>query len=79
MYPVDFPDVDETDLTLASEQYVSSLGSRLGGNEWFTLSQTSKVSKYFFVTLLSPDGAGFYCLQMSIDKNIHKIHLLISS
>ncbi|XP_018559631.1 protein FAM169B [Lates calcarifer] len=43
MYPVDFPDVDETDLTLASEQYVSSLGSRLGGNEWFTLSQTSKV------------------------------------
>ncbi|XP_040893575.1 protein FAM169B isoform X2 [Toxotes jaculatrix] len=43
MYPVDLPDGDDTDLTLASEQYLSSLESRASDNEWFELSQTLKV------------------------------------
>ncbi|XP_039664845.1 protein FAM169B isoform X2 [Perca fluviatilis] len=44
MYPVDLPDVDDTGLTSASEQYLSSLESRTWNNEWFQLSQTSKVA-----------------------------------
>ncbi|XP_070764045.1 protein FAM169B [Enoplosus armatus] len=43
MYPVDLPAVDDTDLTSASEQYLSSLESRPLNNEWFQSSQTSKV------------------------------------
>ncbi|XP_029378116.1 arpin isoform X1 [Echeneis naucrates] len=44
MYPVDLPHVDDTDLTLASEQYFSSLESRPSGcNEWLELSETFKV------------------------------------
>nr|XP_019964349.1 PREDICTED: protein FAM169B-like isoform X2 [Paralichthys olivaceus] len=43
MFPVDFPDVTDTDLTSASERFLSSLESRPPDNEWFGLSQTSKV------------------------------------
>ncbi|XP_022620329.1 protein FAM169B-like [Seriola dumerili] len=44
MYPVDLPDVGDTDLTLASEKYLSSLESRPSdNNEWLELSQTLKV------------------------------------
>ncbi|XP_062245731.1 protein FAM169B isoform X2 [Platichthys flesus] len=43
MFPVDSPDVKDTDLTSASEQYLSSLQSRPSDNDWFELSQTSKV------------------------------------
>ncbi|XP_056137173.1 protein FAM169B [Lampris incognitus] len=45
MYPVDLlPDVDYTDQTCASEQYLSSLEARThGGNEWFQTSGHSKV------------------------------------
>ncbi|XP_039989450.1 protein FAM169B isoform X2 [Xiphias gladius] len=43
MYPVDFPDVDHTDLRSTSEQYLSSLESRPSDNEWFELSQSLKV------------------------------------
>uniref|UniRef100_A0A8C9X5Y0 Family with sequence similarity 169 member B n=1 Tax=Sander lucioperca TaxID=283035 RepID=A0A8C9X5Y0_SANLU len=44
MYPVDLPDVDDAGLTSASEQYLSYLESRPWNNEWFQLSQTSKVA-----------------------------------
>ncbi|XP_031733844.1 protein FAM169B isoform X3 [Anarrhichthys ocellatus] len=44
MYPVDLPAVVDTDLTSASEEYLSSLESRPDDNEWFQLSQTSKVA-----------------------------------
>ncbi|XP_045892273.1 protein FAM169B isoform X2 [Micropterus dolomieu] len=44
MYPVDLPAVDDTDLTSASEQYLSSLESRPLNNEWFQSSQLSKVA-----------------------------------
>ncbi|XP_074487729.1 protein FAM169B [Sebastes fasciatus] len=44
MYPVDLPAVDDTDLTSASELYLSSLESRPHNNEWFRLSQTSEVA-----------------------------------
>ncbi|XP_029290142.1 protein FAM169B [Cottoperca gobio] len=44
MYPVDLPAVDDTDLTSASEHYLSSLESRPPTNEWFPLSHTSKVA-----------------------------------
>lgn len=44
MYPVDLPAVDHTDLTSASEQYMSSLESSPCDNEWFQSSQTSKVA-----------------------------------
>ncbi|KAK2841819.1 hypothetical protein Q5P01_012019 [Channa striata] len=44
MYPVDLPAVDETNLTPAAEQYISSLMSRPHNNEWFDISQTSKVA-----------------------------------
>uniref|UniRef100_A0A665W139 Family with sequence similarity 169 member B n=1 Tax=Echeneis naucrates TaxID=173247 RepID=A0A665W139_ECHNA len=59
MYPVDLPHVDDTDLTLASEQYFSSLESRPSGcNEWLELSETFKVRLfslfiYFFFTFLN--------------------------
>ncbi|XP_059191493.1 protein FAM169B [Centropristis striata] len=43
MYPVDLPAVSDTDLTSASEQYLSLLESS-PHNEWFQLSQTSKVA-----------------------------------
>lgn len=43
MYPVDLPAVDDSDLTSASEQYLSSLESRARGNEVFQASQTSEV------------------------------------
>ncbi|XP_030280519.1 protein FAM169B isoform X2 [Sparus aurata] len=44
MYPVDLPAVDDSDLTSASEQYLSSLESRAHGNEVFQASQTSEVA-----------------------------------
>ncbi|XP_068579972.1 protein FAM169B isoform X2 [Cebidichthys violaceus] len=44
MYPVDLPAVVDTDLTSSSEEYLSSLESRSDDNEWFHLSQTSKVA-----------------------------------
>lgn len=46
MYPVDFPAVDVSDLTTASEQYLSSLEARSQNNEVIQTSQTSKVLKY---------------------------------
>ena len=47
MFPVDAPDVKDTDLTSASEQLLSSLESRPSGTDWFELSQTSKVRDDF--------------------------------
>ncbi|XP_054475803.1 protein FAM169B isoform X2 [Anoplopoma fimbria] len=44
MYPVDLPAVEDTDLTSASEEYLSFLESRPHDNEWFQSSQTSKVA-----------------------------------
>ncbi|XP_029009687.1 protein FAM169B isoform X2 [Betta splendens] len=44
MYPVDFPSVEDTDLTIAAEQYMSSLVSGRPNNEWFELPQTPKVA-----------------------------------
>ncbi|XP_073327341.1 protein FAM169B [Pagrus major] len=44
MYPVDLPAVDDSDLTSASEQYLSSLESRARGNEVFQASQTSEIA-----------------------------------
>ncbi|KAK9517202.1 hypothetical protein VZT92_025088 [Zoarces viviparus] len=44
MYPVDLPAMVDTDLTSASEEYLSSLESRPDDSEWFQLSQTLKVA-----------------------------------
>ncbi|XP_076589519.1 protein FAM169B [Chaetodon auriga] len=44
MYPVDLPAVDDTDLTSASEHYLSSLESRSPVSEVFESSHTSKVA-----------------------------------
>lgn len=44
MYPVDLPAVDDTDLTLSSEQYFSCLESQLHKMEEFQSSMTKKVS-----------------------------------
>lgn len=44
MYPVDLPPVDDTDLTLASERYFSSLESRHHKKEEFLSSMATKVS-----------------------------------
>ncbi|XP_067356693.1 protein FAM169B [Channa argus] len=44
MYPVDLPAVDDSYLTSAAEQYISSLVSRPPNNEWFEISQSSKVA-----------------------------------
>lgn len=49
MYPVDLPDVDGSDLTSASEEYLTSLESRSSDNdEWLEVSQTSKARQLFF-------------------------------
>lgn len=48
MYPVDLPAVDDTDLTSAAEQYISSLESRPHNNEWFISPHTSKVPLRLF-------------------------------
>lgn len=48
MYPVDLSAVDDTDLTSAAEQYISSLESRPHNNEWFESPHTSKVPLLFF-------------------------------
>ncbi|XP_026222171.1 protein FAM169B isoform X2 [Anabas testudineus] len=44
MYPVDLPAAEDTDLTSAAEQYISSLESRPHNNKWFELPQASKVA-----------------------------------
>ncbi|XP_041795129.1 protein FAM169B isoform X3 [Chelmon rostratus] len=44
MYPIDLPAVDDTDLTSASEHYLSSLESRSRNNQEFQSSQMSKVA-----------------------------------
>ncbi|KAL6107365.1 uncharacterized protein ACO6RY_11022 [Pungitius sinensis] len=44
MYPVDLPAMRDTDLTSASEEYLSSLESRPHQNQWFPLSQTTEVA-----------------------------------
>ncbi|XP_041652330.1 protein FAM169B [Cheilinus undulatus] len=43
MHPVDLPAVEDTDLTSASEQYLSPLESGLCNNEWFQLSENTEV------------------------------------
>lgn len=48
MYPVDLPAAEDTDLTSAAEQYISSLESRPHNNKWFELPQASKVPLLFF-------------------------------
>ncbi|KAM7003467.1 protein FAM169B [Tautogolabrus adspersus] len=44
MYPVDLPAVEDTDLTSASEQFISSLESGMRNNEWFQSSEKTKVA-----------------------------------
>lgn len=51
MYPVDLPAVDDTDLTLASERYFSSLESRHHKTEEFQSSTATKVSFSFNASL----------------------------
>lgn len=46
MYPVDLPAVDDADLTLASEQYFSSMESSHHKTEEFHSSMTAKVSSF---------------------------------
>ncbi|XP_057692324.1 protein FAM169B-like [Corythoichthys intestinalis] len=43
MFPVDLPPVDETDLRLASEQYLLLLESQPKGDDWFQSTKTSKL------------------------------------
>ncbi|XP_034389959.1 protein FAM169B [Cyclopterus lumpus] len=44
MYPVDLPAVEDFAATSASEEYLSSLEARPRDDEWFQLSQSSKVA-----------------------------------
>ncbi|KAF7645193.1 hypothetical protein LDENG_00208640 [Lucifuga dentata] len=44
MYPVDLTDVDHSNLTSASELYLSALESRTHNEEWFQSSQPTKVA-----------------------------------
>ncbi|KAM4734620.1 protein FAM169B [Anableps anableps] len=45
MYPVDLPSVDDTELTLASENYLTSLKATPSSNEWFgSVLMTKKIA-----------------------------------
>ncbi|XP_061577199.1 protein FAM169B [Cololabis saira] len=68
MYPVDLPALADTDLTSASEHFLSALEAKPFSNEWFQLSQTSKVeitaANISQLQLFEEDQPGFAVLAL---------------